>query len=457
MRKQVKMSFHSTNYNTPNVDLKTAILKGQAFDNGLYMLNEIPKLLDETIDSFRDVGFQDLSFKILSQFTKYSIPNEKLKEMINKALNFKVPVEKVNENDYVCYLDQGPTASFKDFGARILARLMEYFIEKENRNAIILTATSGDTGGAVAQAFFKINRIKVVVLYPQNEISDLQRKQMTTLGQNVTAIGIKGKFDDCQKLVKMAFSDPDLKSLNLSSANSINIGRLLPQTLYYFWSYSQIIKQKGEEIIFCVPSGNFGNLTGGLIAKGMGLPVTKFISAVNENDEFPSFLKTGVYRKLEKSKNCISSAMNVGNPSNLARIIDLYGGKIDENGTITEIPNMQQLQNDMVSYSITDELTKTTITDFYNYQHGLIEPHGAVGWAALQKFRKDFPRYEKTKIIVFETAHPGKFPEAIISLTKVQPSLPQSLQKIQNRSEFPNPLEISSYDEFKQFLIDEYA
>jgi threonine synthase len=450
------MKLHSTNCNTPNVDLKTAILQGQALDDGLYMLNEIPKLSEDIINSFYDLNFKDLSFKILSQYTKESISDSILKDIIDKALNFEVPVKSISINDYICYLDQGPTASFKDFGARILARLMEYFLEKDNGNAIILTATSGDTGGAVAQAFFEMRRIKVVVLYPQKEISNLQRKQMTTLGKNVSAIGINGKFDDCQRLVKMAFSDKDLNHLNLSSANSINVGRLIPQTLYYFWSYYRIIERKGEKVIFCVPSGNFGNLTGGIIAKEMGLPVAKFISAVNENNEFPSFLRTGVYEKLEISKNCLSSAMNVGHPSNLVRIIDLFGGKMDEKGIITENPNMTRLQNEIVSYSIDDELTRSTITTFYRDQNRLIEPHGAVGWASLQKFRTEFPDYEKIKAIVFETAHPAKFPDAIISLTNNRPPLPETLEKINNQSEFPNPCEIFSYDDFKQFLIEEY-
>ena len=451
------MKFHSTNYNTPDVDLKTAILKGQALDNGLYMLNEIPKFLDYADDSFYDLSFKDLSFKILSQFTQESIPDSILKEIIDKVLNFEVPVKKINDHDYICYLDQGPTASFKDFGARMLARLMEYFLEKDNVNAIILTATSGDTGGAVAQAFFDMKRIKVVVLYPQSEISDLQRKQMTTLGKNVTAIGIKGKFDDCQRLVKMAFSDKGLKGLNLSSANSINVGRLIPQILYYLWSYFRIIEQRGEKVIFCVPSGNFGNLTGGLIAKKMGLPVEKFISAVNENDEFPSFLKTGRYEKLERSKNCISSAMNVGHPSNLVRIIDLYGGKMDEKGIITKIPNMVRLKNDITSYSIDDELTKSTITNFFHYHNGLIEPHGAVGWAALQQFRNDFPNYGMIKSIVFETAHPAKFPEEIMLLTNQNPSLPRSLESIASRSEIPNPQQINTYGDFKNYLINKFS
>jgi threonine synthase len=456
MRKEVKMNLHSTNYNTPEVDLKTAILKGQALDNGLYMLNAIPKLLNENIESFHDISFKDLSFKILSQFTKESIPNNILNKIIDEALNFEVPIKKISNNDYICYLDRGPTASFKDFGARTLARVMEYFLEKENNKAIILTATSGDTGGAVAQAFFKMRRIKVVVLYPQNEISDLQRKQITTLGENVTAIGINGKFDDCQRLVKMAFSDKDLSYLNLSSANSINVGRLLPQTLYYFWSYSHISEQKGEKIIFSVPSGNFGNLTGGLIAMKMGLPVKKFISAVNENDEFPSFLATGVYKKLETSKNCISNAMNVGHPSNLARIIDLYGGIMNENGVISKNPDITELRNDIVSYSIDDDLTKTTIISFYQDYHKMIDPHGAVGWAALREFRNSYPKYNEIKSIVFETADPAKFPEEIVSLINQNPPLPKSLQQISKLSELPNPKGIKTYNDFKTFLMTQF-
>ena len=341
--------FHSTNRNTADVDFKTAIIRGQALDKGLYMLNEIPKLLDSQIYSFKELELHEIGFKVLSKIIGEGIPEDKLRIILRNALNFPVPVEKIENADYMCYLDQGPTASFKDFGARTLARIMEYFLEMENKKAVILTATSGDTGGAVAQAFYEMKRIKVVVLYPKEEISDLQRKQMTTLGKNVTAIGINGKFDDCQRLVKTAFADPDLKHIGLSSANSINFGRLLPQTLYYFLSYSRIIEKKDEQVIFSVPSGNFGNLMGGLIAYNMGLPIRKFISAVNENDEFPRFLKTGKYEKVEPSKKCISNAMNVGHPSNFARLIDLYNGQIDEAGVMHSMPDLERIRKNMVS------------------------------------------------------------------------------------------------------------
>lgn len=450
------MMLHSTNKNTQDVDFKTAIIRGQALDKGLYMLNEFPKLNKETIFSFKTFKINEIGHLILSKIVGDSIPKKDLENLIDKALNFDVPVEKINDNDYICYLDRGPTASFKDFGARTLARIMEYYLEEDDSRAIILTATSGDTGGAVAQAFYNMERIKVVVLYPKNEISDLQRKQMTTLGKNITAIGINGKFDDCQRLVKTAFADQELKHLNLSSANSINIGRLIPQTLYYFWSYSRVVEREGEKVIFSVPSGNFGNLMGGLIAFKMGLPVKKFISAVNENDEFPRFLKTGEYHKVEPSRKCISNAMNVGHPSNLARLIDLYGGHLDETGIIHVNPDIDEIRKEIISYSISDELTKETIVNFYKKYNKIIEPHGAVGWACLEIFRKSYPENEQYKIINFETADPAKFPDEIISLININLKMPESLDLISNRKENPNPIDINKYQEFKNFLKNNF-
>ena len=420
------------------------------------MLNKIPRLTDDTIDSFKNMDFIDIAINVISKFIGNIISGEKLQQIVNDALNFKVPLEKIANNNYICYLDRGPTCSFKDFGARILARIMEHFLEVDKKKITILTATSGDTGGAVAQAFYKMYRIKVVVLYPKNEISNLQRKQMTTLGENIIAFGIEGKFDDCQKLVKTAFSDKELKHINLSSANSINFGRLVPQTLYYFWSYSRIVSKNNEKVIFSVPSGNFGNLTGGLIAKKMGLPIKRFISAVNENNEFPTFLRTGVYTKVEPSINCISNAMNVGHPSNLARIFDLYGGQIDERGIIQRVPNMEELRNDIISYSISDETTKDAIVNFYNKHKKIIEPHGAVGWAALQIYRNSNPKNNDVKSITFETADPSKFPEEIIKLIGIIPEMPHSLKLIQGKPEFPNPKEISEYTDFKEFLLEEF-
>ncbi|MBY9019577.1 MAG: threonine synthase [Candidatus Lokiarchaeota archaeon] len=452
----METGLHSTNYSSSDVDFKAAVLQGQAVDNGLYMLNTIPSLSNETIDSFKNMDFVDIAIKIISKFVGNIIPGEKIQQIVKSALNFKIPLEEIADNDYICYLDRGPTCSFKDFGARMLARIMEHFLEVDNKRITILTATSGDTGGAVAQAFYKMSRIKVVVLYPKNEISNLQRKQMTTLGENISALGIEGKFDDCQKLVKTAFSDKELNHINLSSANSINFGRLVPQTLYYFWSYSRIVSKKKEKVLFSVPSGNFGNLTGGLIAKKMGLPIKRFISAVNENNEFPIFLRTGVYTKVEPSINCLSNAMNVGHPSNLARIFDLYKGHIDEKGLIHKMPDLEDLRNDIVSYSINDEDTKDTIVNFYNNYKKIIEPHGAVGWAALQLYRKDHPNDKDIKSITFETANPSKFPEEIIKLIDIVPEIPPSLKIIQNKPEFPNPRDINNFSDFKEFLLKEF-
>lgn len=452
----MEIKFHSTNYNTPDVDFKTAILRGQALDKGLYMLNEIPKLNEKQIFGFKDLKLKDIAYIVIEKFVGGSIPDNELKIILNNAFNFDVPISNIESNNYICYLDRGPTCSFKDFGARTLARIMQYFLKIEGKNAVILTATSGDTGGAVAQAFYEMENIKVVVLFPKKEISELQRKQMTTLGKNIVAIGINGKFDDCQRLVKTAFADPDLKHINLSSANSINFGRLMPQTLYYFWSYSRLVENEDEKVIFAVPSGNFGNLMGGLIANRMGLPVRRFISAVNENDEFPNYLETGTYKKVEPSKKCISNAMNVGHPSNLARLIDLYRGQIDETGIIHKEPDLEKIREDIISYSIKDSLTKKTIVNFYESYKQIIEPHGAVGWAALQLYRKNIPGDNQYKAINLETADPAKFPEEIIELVNITPKMPESLSIIQSKKEFPNPVEINDYLDFKNFLAENY-
>jgi threonine synthase len=260
------MRFHSTNYNSPEVDFITAVLQGQALDKGLYMPNTIPRLGQTFLSSLNDYSFQEIAFEILNHIIGETIPSEDLKLIISKALNFDVPIKQFGDKDYICFLDRGPTSSFKDFGAKILARMLEYILEREEKTITILTATSGDTGGAVANAFYQMKNIQVIVLFPDKEVSSLQRKQMTSLGGNVTAIGLEGKFDDCQQIVKQAFADESLNRLNLSSANSINFGRLLPQAIYYFWAYSQITDSMKEKVIFSVPSGNFGNLTGGLFA-----------------------------------------------------------------------------------------------------------------------------------------------------------------------------------------------
>ena len=315
------MLYFSTNKKANPVSFAEALLKGLAPDKGLFMPETIPVLSGEEISSFAGKPYHEIAYTVIRQYLKNQIPDHELYKMVKDAYNFDVPLEQVYDRKYIMRLDRGPTASFKDFAARMMGRMMQYFLRKENRSLLILTATSGDTGSAIANAFHSLDNIQVVVLFPENEVTERQRKQMTTLGKNIQIISLDGKFDDCQSLVKEAFMDKDLDGLNLSSANSINIGRLVPQIVYYFYSYAKLSEQDGEAVIFSVPSGNFGDMMGGVLAMKMGLPVKKFIIATNENDEFPTYLNTGKYAKIDPSRNCISSAMNVGHPSNLARLV----------------------------------------------------------------------------------------------------------------------------------------
>lgn len=446
------MKFYSTNKQSSKVSFKKAIIEGQAPDKGLYMPERIPRISSSFLTELKNNTFRALSRKILSKFIGKEIPEYDLKEIIKSSLNFPVPVQSFEKNRYICYLDKGPTCSFKDFGARSLANFLEYFLSKDNKDLIILVATSGDTGGAVASAFFKRNRIKVVILYPFNEISTLQRKQMTTLGHNIAAIGINGKFDDCQSMIKKALNDPDLKDICLSTANSINVGRLLPQMTYYFWSYLKIFPKNPEDVIFSVPSGNFGNLMGGLLAQKMGLPINRFIAAVNNNNEFPQYLKTGVYKKINPSKNCISSAMNVGHPSNLSRVVDLYGGMMDGKGNIKKNPDLDAIRSDIMSYSINDELTKKTVRDFYEKYNKIIDPHGAVALAAYNKYIKKITKSKDQIAIIYETADPGKFSLEIQEILAFQPKLPKQLKSLKNKEELPNPQIIQDYEDFRNYL-----
>jgi threonine synthase len=368
--------------------------------------------------------------------------------MLQEAYNYEVPVEKVYDSKYILRLDRGPTCSFKDFAARLMGRLIQYFLRQEGREILILTATSGDTGSAVAHAFFGLENIKVVVLFPEKEVTKRQRKQMTTLGKNVYPLAVEGKFDDCQALVKQAFADPELQGLNLSSANSINIGRLLPQAVYYFYAYSQIAADR-EAIIFSVPSGNFGDLMGGLIAMKMGLPVHRFVVATNENDEFPNFMKTGVYEPIRPSENCISNAMNVGHPSNLARLFCLYGGQMDETGHVNKQPDFQAMRRDLFAVSISDEETRRTIRSAYNQYKVLLEPHGAVGWAGLMRYLNEVE--DGSPCVSLETADPAKFPDEIVKLTGVNPRLPPAMALLDQLEEHFDKIN-SNYASLKDYL-----
>jgi len=382
------IKFFSTNGHPERVDFRRALLMGQAPDKGLYMPEKIPQLPEELIQQFPKMSYPQIAYEAVKPYLGDLVADSALRVMLDDAYNYEVPVQKVYDDKYVMRLDRGPTCSFKDFAARLMGRLIQYFLKQEERSILILTATSGDTGSAVAHAFHGLDSVKVVVLFPEREVTDRQRRQMTTLGRNVFPLAVHGKFDDCQALVKQAFVDPELSALNLSSANSINIGRLLPQAVYYFYAQSRAAPAGGD-VVFSVPSGNFGDLMGGLLALRMGLPAKKFVAATNENDEFPRFMKSGTYEPIRPSRNCISNAMNVGHPSNLARLFSLYGGQMDEMGRVRKMPDLQAMHRDLYAVSVTDEETRRTIKEAYSRYGILLEPHGAVGWAGLLRYLEE--------------------------------------------------------------------
>ncbi|MCF7911482.1 MAG: threonine synthase [Candidatus Cloacimonetes bacterium] len=456
MIKPVK--YYSTNLRAAEVGFREALLKGIAPDGGLYMPKEIPVIPAELIRKFSELEYYEIAYQVTRHFLQGQISDVELLAITKDAYNYEVPLEHVYERKYVMRLDQGPTASFKDFAARMMGRLMQYYLDKEKRELLILTATSGDTGSAIANAFYGLDNIECVVLFPEKEVTDRQRKQMTTLGKNVQIVGLDAKFDDCQYLVKRAFADPDLDFLHLSSANSINIGRILPQIVYYFYAYARLSNGAEDKAIFSVPSGNFGDMMGGMIAWKMGLPVEKFVIACNENDEFPDFVHTGHYNKIEPSKNCLSSAMNVGHPSNLSRFVALYGGVMDEKGHINKAPDMEKIRQEVFTVSISDSETKKMIARAYEEHKLLLEPHGSVGWYGLKKYLTENPGQNTPEqlCVSLETAHPAKFPQQIQEILKIDPALPPSLVGLEEKEESYDHLK-NEYDFFKDYLIRNYS
>ncbi len=448
--------FYSTNRKTPPIAFSQALLKGIAPDGGLFMPELIPEIDPASMERYTDLPYHEIAFDISRRFLAGQIPDADLKRIVKESYNFAVPLEHVTGRKYIMRLDQGPTASFKDFAARMMGRLMQYYLTIENRKLLILTATSGDTGSAVANAFYGLDKVQTVILFPITEVTDRQRKQMTTLGKNVHVLALNAKFDDCQALVKKAFADPALETLSLSSANSINIGRLIPQIIYYFYAWSRLHLPADEKIIFSVPSGNFGDMMGGVLAMKMGLPVGKFIIATNENDEFPKYLESGIYSKIEPSRNCISSAMNVGHPSNLSRLVDLYGGSMDEKGNILKQADMETMRKEIWSVSITDEQTRKTIKETYDTYEVLLEPHGAVGWAGLMDYLKTEPSLIPDQLCVsLETAHPAKFPQEIMKILSIDPELPESLKGIEDKPEMFDEI-ANDYGAFKKYLMETF-
>lgn len=457
MKQEIK--YQSTNGQSPQVSFGKALLQGQAPDRGLYIPTVIPVLSTGEIEQLAQMSYAQVARQVLAPYLSHDLSGEELRSMTESAYTYDIPIEKIDDRIAILRLDRGPTASFKDFAARMMARLMQYYLNREKRQLLILTATSGDTGSAVANAFYGLDTIKVLVIFPEKEVSERQRKQMTTLGRNIRVMSLKGKFDDCQTLVKRAFADPELRELSLSSANSINIGRLLPQSIYYFYAYSRLASQIGNRPqIFSVPCGNFGNLAGGWIARRMGLPIAHFIAATNQNDEFPKFMDSGEYHKIEPSIACISSAMNVGHPSNLARLVAWYGGQMDENGRIHRSPTMDQIRRDITAYSISDLETRQMIREAFTNQHVLIEPHGAVAWAGIQHYLRDQEKHiptEKPFFVSIETAHPAKFPDEIRHILHFEPELPESLSHLENLKESYQSLS-NDYHEFKVHLLNHY-
>ena len=452
MKIRTSIKYYSTNHNSEEVTFREALLKGLAPDGGLYMPSSIPVLNHMELEKLQGQDYATAAFTILDKIIGCEIGKQDLEEICREAYDFDLPMERVYDRKYILRLDQGPTASFKDFAARLMSRLMQFYISREKRQLTVLTATSGDTGSAVANAFYGLDNINVIILFPLSEVSQIQRKQMTTLGKNITVIGINGKFDDCQKLVKTAFIDQSLKHIPLTSANSINTGRLLPQSVYYFYAWSRLRKSVEEQVVFSVPSGNFGNLMGGLIAKKMGLPVKKFVVSTNENKEVPEFLESGIYRPIDPSINCISSAMNVGHPSNLARIVSLYGGVMNEKGEIIKYPALERMREDLYGIMVPDKDTKGTIAEIFRRYGIVIEPHGAVAWKGLEEYiRKEKPDKDQLSVSL-ETAHPAKFPDEIKEITGMDIHLPLSLKGLMDKSESCLTLE-NDYEGLKEVLL----
>lgn len=454
-----QIHYYSTNHKAAEVTFGDALLKGLAPDKGLFMPKTIPTLSKEELNALRGKQYYEIAACVFQKFLGEEIAADDIIAMTKDAYNFDVPLEHVVDRKYVMRLDQGPTASFKDFAGRMMGRMMQYYLKRKNVSKLILTATSGDTGSAMAHAFYGLDNIQIAVLFPKDEVSERQRKQMTTLRKNVQIIAIDGKFDDAQAMVKQAFSDPDLECLNFTSANSINIGRLIPQIVYYIYAYTRLRAADTDElepVVFCVPSGNFGDMMGCVLAKKMGLPVSKILVATNENDEFATLMKTHCYKKIEPSKNCLSSAMNVGHPSNLARLIELFGGNMDEKGTILQDPDFAAMDELFYTQSVSDAETMATIKQAWDAYHVMLEPHGSVGWCCVEQFLKESALPADTLLISLETAHPAKFPAAIIEAIGINPDLPESLRNLEGKEEHYDCIE-GNYPAFKEYLDTRYS
>ncbi len=431
------------------MSFRQALFDGLAPDGGLYIPTAIPALSSDEILHLSGLSYSEIAFRILTKFLAEELSLKVLEEICASAYDFPVLIENLDRETSLLNLDRGPTASFKDFAARFMALTMNAMKEKDEL-ITVLVATSGDTGSAVGEAFRGLDGFRVIILYPEQEVSHIQREQLERIGKNVQTLRVDGQFDDCQRLVKQAFLDQNLANLNLTSSNSINVGRILPQIVYYFFAWANSAPEK-EQLIFSVPSGNFGNSLGCEFSRRMGLPVKRLILAVNDNDEFPKFLFSGNYVPLSPSHHSISNAMNVGNPSNLARYFDLYGGHLFPDGTVGQAPKLSDMRKNLWSISISDEETRWIITQTFKQHNIMLDPHGAVGLAAVQRYRaKGF----EGQAVVLETAHPGKFTDTVSSILGQSVEVPPSLLHIMKRPPSSDRLSCD-YEQFRTYLLDQ--
>ena len=440
-------------YSTKNLDLrvslKEAVFKGLPADNGLFMPVEIPQLPKHFFQQLPSMSLPEIAFEVSKTLLKGAVPQADLKSIIEEAISFPAPLVQLDEHKYVLELFHGPSLAFKDYGARFMSRLMSHFNHSEDKSLVILVATSGDTGGAVASGFYKTPGIEVVILYPSGKVSHLQEKQLTTLGHNITALEVDGTFDDCQALVKQAFLDQQLcKQVRLSSANSINIARLIPQSFYYFDAYRQL-NSASTPLVFSVPSGNFGNLTAGLIAQKMGLPVHQFLAATNLNDVVPEYIHTSKFNP-RPSLQTISNAMDVGNPSNFVRMLDMF--HVEHVGENIKGSTWNNLKNAISGHAFNDESTRKGVAEVYQKFNYIIDPHGAVGYLALKEYQKI---NAQSKGIILETAHPSKFIGEVESILAKEVEIPERLASLADKEKVATQMSIE-YAPFKDWLIEKY-
>jgi len=431
------LRYRSTSRKAPLTSLRGAVLRGLAPDGGLYMPVEIARHSPEELEEFRRLPFTEVCFRVARPFATPDVPEEVLWQVVSEAINFPVNLVSLSPGLHILELFHGPTLAFKDFGARFMARLMGYFVRGETRPLTVLVATSGDTGSAVAHGFLRVPGIRVVILYPSKRISEAQEKQFTTLGENITALEVAGTFDDCQRLVKQAFSDADLnKHTWLTSANSINIGRLLPQMFYHVAAYRQL-PVASVPLIVSVPSGNFGNLTAGIFAKRIGLPVARYVASTNANDVVPEYLRSGEFHP-RAAQATYSNAMDVGNPNNFPRLLDLCRNRLE------------YMQKEIWGHGATDEETLAAMKMLHDRFGYIADPHTAVGVLGWEAYRREHP--EPAQGLVLATAHPAKFADVVKKAIGTAPPLPDRLAAYLKRDKLSLPVS-SSYDEFKQFLL----